>query len=132
MHPIKRVFLIGLFSLGTTLGFAHGFAHLGACAGSCHAERRAAFEDRVADVCTRSAARVWQERGAMNAAPDSARAVAPASSTTFTITGPGTLTLGAPLAPAALAPATLAPATLAPEAPPAVAAEAAIDAPATP
>ena len=133
MHPIKRFFLIGLFSLGTIGGFTHGFDHLGSCASSCHANRRAAFEERVADVCTRSAERVWQERGAMNGASGSVAAPPAVPSTTFTITGPGTLTLGAPVAPAALAPATLAPATVVPTpAAAAPAAEAPVDAPPTP
>ncbi|GAB4207387.1 MAG: hypothetical protein OHK0013_24990 [Sandaracinaceae bacterium] len=62
MHPMKRAFLIVLFSLGTVGGFAHGLAHVGRCASSCHAQRRQAFEDRVADVCTRAAQRVYDER----------------------------------------------------------------------
>ena len=122
MHPIKRVFLIGLFSLGTIAGFGHGIAHLGSCASSCHADRRAAFEDRVADVCTRSAERVWQERSAASATTAPAAVAAPGA--TFTITGPGTLTLGAPVAPAAVAPP--APAAVLPTIAPAA------DAPATP
>lgn len=56
MHPIKRAFLITFFSLGTIGGFASGFAHLGAHCASHH-QRRAAFEDHVADVCTRAAHR---------------------------------------------------------------------------
>lgn len=56
MHPIKRAFYITVFSIGTIGGFASGFAHLGAhCA--THHQRRAAFEDHVADVCTRAAQR---------------------------------------------------------------------------
>jgi hypothetical protein len=72
MHPIKRMFLITLFSIGTVGGFAHGFAHVGRCASSCHAQRRQAFEERVADVCTRSAHRVYEERGASPDAPTDA------------------------------------------------------------
>jgi hypothetical protein len=56
MHPIKRAFLITFFSLGTIGGFASGFAHLGAHCASHH-QRRAAFEDHVANVCTRAAQR---------------------------------------------------------------------------
>jgi len=59
MHPIKRAFLVVLFSIGTVGGFAHGFAHLGHCAAG-HQARREAFEARVADVCTRSAERVYE------------------------------------------------------------------------
>ncbi|MBX7191561.1 MAG: hypothetical protein K1X94_05870 [Sandaracinaceae bacterium] len=64
MHPLKRAFLVVVFSLGTVGGFAHGFAHLGHCMASHHAARREAFEDHVADVCTRSAERVIREEGA--------------------------------------------------------------------
>jgi hypothetical protein len=61
MHPIKRGFLIALFSFGTVAGFAHGFGSMAMC-WHHHAEhRRAAFEHRVADVCTRSAERVIRE-----------------------------------------------------------------------
>ncbi len=63
MHPIKRAFLVVLFSIGTVGGFAHGFAHLGHCMASHHEARRDAFEAHVADVCTRSAERVMHERG---------------------------------------------------------------------
>jgi hypothetical protein len=63
MHPIKRAFLVVLFSLGTVGGFAHGFASLGHCAAR-HEARREAFERRVADVCTHSAERVYGERAA--------------------------------------------------------------------
>lgn len=66
MHPIKRAFLIALFSLGTVGGFAHGFVHLGHCAAG-HQARREAFEARVADVCTRSAERVYDEHRAERA-----------------------------------------------------------------
>ncbi len=120
MHPIKRIFLIGLFSFGTVAGFGHGFAHLG----SCHANRRAAFEDRVADVCTRSAERAWEGHGAMNAPPPPAPYAPPAPSITYVIAAPGTLTLGAtvpaavvPAAPPAVAPAAATPALEAPAAP---------------
>ena len=61
MHPIKRAFLITFFSLGTIGGFASGFAHLGAHCASHH-QRRAAFEDHVADVCTRAAHRAGGAR----------------------------------------------------------------------
>ncbi|MBN8610237.1 MAG: hypothetical protein J0L92_06620 [Deltaproteobacteria bacterium] len=62
MHPIKRAFLVVVFSLGTVGGFASGFAHLGHCA-QHHEARRHAFENRVSDICTRSAHRVYDERG---------------------------------------------------------------------
>ena len=60
MHPMKRAFLIFVFGLGTVGGFAHGFASLhgrGAC-GAGRYDRRAAFEDHIAEVCTRAANRV--------------------------------------------------------------------------
>jgi hypothetical protein len=66
MHPFKRAFLIVLFGLGTVGGFAHGFASLGHCANSCRSARRASFEDHVAEVCTRAAERVADERAAVN------------------------------------------------------------------
>lgn len=62
MHPIKRGALIVLFSLGTIAGFGHGIASVACHAGSCHQSRRAAFEEHVADVCTRAAERVHDER----------------------------------------------------------------------
>lgn len=64
MHPMKRVFMIALLSVGAVGGFAHGFASLAFCAARHHESRRAYFEDHVADVCTRSAERVFDERGA--------------------------------------------------------------------
>ena len=57
MHPIKRGALIALFSFGAIAGFHHGMATVG----SCHQSRRAAFEDHVAEVCTRAAQRVQSE-----------------------------------------------------------------------
>lgn len=53
----KRKLLIGALALGALGGFGAGFARLGARAHERHAHRRAAFEDRVADVCVRAAAR---------------------------------------------------------------------------
>jgi hypothetical protein len=61
MHPIKRTLLVVLFSLGTVGGFAHGFGSLGHCAAR-HEARREAFEHHVADLCTRSAERVYNAR----------------------------------------------------------------------
>ncbi len=69
MHPIKRAFLVVLFSLGTIGGFAHGFAHVGHCA-QHHEARRQQFENRVADVCTRSAQRVYDEHGERTTSTD--------------------------------------------------------------
>jgi hypothetical protein len=57
MHPIKRGALIALFSFGALAGFGHGIASVACHAGSCHQQRRAAFEDHVAEVCTRAAER---------------------------------------------------------------------------
>lgn len=85
MHPIKRFFLIGLFGLGTIGGFAHGFAHMG----HCHAARRDAFETHVADLCTESAQRVFDERRA-----EAAPAPVAGPTTTITIAAPATLTVG--------------------------------------
>lgn len=64
MHPIKRAFLVVLFSFGAIGGFAHGFAHLGHCMADHHQARRDAFEAHVADVCTRSAERVYEQHQA--------------------------------------------------------------------
>jgi hypothetical protein len=61
MHPIKRGALIALFSFGAIAGFGHGIASVACHAGSCHQSRRAAFEDHVAEVCTRAAERVEAE-----------------------------------------------------------------------
>lgn len=79
MHPFKRAFLIVLFGLGTVGGFAHGFASLGHCANSCRSARRASFEDRVAEVCTRAAERVHDERAAMSPPVDPRFAPPPAA-----------------------------------------------------
>jgi hypothetical protein len=59
---LKRRLLIGALAFGTFFGYAAGFMSLGAHAAHCHAARRAAFESHVADVCTRSAHRVWDGR----------------------------------------------------------------------
>lgn len=59
---LKRKLLIGALAFGTFFGYAAGFMSLGAHAARCHAARRAAFESHVADVCTRSAQRAWEER----------------------------------------------------------------------
>lgn len=59
----KRKLLIGALAFGTFAGFAGGFMSIGACAARGHQARRDAFEAHVADVCTRSAQRVWEERG---------------------------------------------------------------------
>jgi hypothetical protein len=83
---MKRAFLIVLFSFGTVGGFAHGFAHLGRCASSCHAQRRQAFEERVADTCTRSAQRVYDERMAREITPGTvAREAAPGATVGSTL-----------------------------------------------
>ena len=71
MHPIKRAFLVVLFSLGTIGGFAHGFAHVGHCA-QHHQARQRAFENRVADICTRSAERVYDQHADRTASADDA------------------------------------------------------------
>jgi hypothetical protein len=57
-----RKLLIGVLAFGTVAGYASGFASFGHCATRHHEARRAAFEARVADVCTRSAERVYQGR----------------------------------------------------------------------
>lgn len=49
----KRKLAIAALGLGAVLGFGSGFRHM-----RCHHEaRRAAFEDHIADVCVRAAAR---------------------------------------------------------------------------
>lgn len=59
----KRRLLIGLLAFGTVAGYASGIASFGWHARACHEHRRQAFEQRVADVCTASAHRVYDERG---------------------------------------------------------------------
>lgn len=59
----KRKLLIGALAFGTVAGYAGGFMSLGAHGARCHQARREAFEAHVSDVCTRSAHRVWEERG---------------------------------------------------------------------
>lgn len=115
MHPMKRAFLIFVFSLGTVGGFAHGFASLhgrGACGAGRH-DRRATFEDHVAEVCTRAANRVNEEdraNGAANSvgtyAPGWAPsapvwAAPPAAAAPVSIRGPAVITITAPAVPAA-------------------------------
>jgi hypothetical protein len=115
MHPMKRAFLIFVFGLGTVGGFAHGFASLhgrGACGGGRY-DRRAAFEDHIAEVCTRAANRVNEEdrshgaafdaRFGANgpawgpAAPMAAPLAAPlAAPAPVTISGPAVITITAP------------------------------------
>ncbi len=64
MHPIKRGVLVVLLSLGAIGGFTHGFARMAQChQGGCAASsRRDEFEEHIADVCTRSAQRVYDEQ----------------------------------------------------------------------
>lgn len=115
MHPMKRAFLIFVFGLGTVGGFAHGFASLhgrAACGGDRY-DRRAAFEDHIAEVCTRAANRVNEEErghGAFDAsrfgtngpawgpaAPMAAPSAAPiAAPAPLTISGPAVITITAP------------------------------------
>ena len=58
----KRKLLIGLLAFGTVAGYASGIASLSWHARGCHDHRRARFEAHVADVCTRAAERVYDER----------------------------------------------------------------------
>lgn len=53
---MKRKLLIALFAFGTIGGFGSGIASLAHCHHHA-AERRAAFERHVADVCVRAAER---------------------------------------------------------------------------
>ena len=53
-----RRILIGLLALGAIGGFAAGFA--GLCRGAHYRHRH--FEERVADVCTQAAERVYANR----------------------------------------------------------------------
>lgn len=59
---LKRKLLIAALACGTVFGYAVGFMSLGAHGARCHQARRAAFEAHVADICTRSAHRVWEGR----------------------------------------------------------------------
>lgn len=59
----KRKLLIGALAFGTIAGYGSGLASFGWHARACHEQRREAFEAHVADVCTRSAERVYRERG---------------------------------------------------------------------
>ncbi|HMJ12037.1 MAG TPA: hypothetical protein VK524_11520 [Polyangiaceae bacterium] len=53
---MKRRILIALLALGTVAGFAAGISHL-RCPGRHGWERRAHFEQHVADLCTEAALR---------------------------------------------------------------------------
>ncbi len=55
MNVWKRRALIAFFSVGTVGGFASGFAHV---RHGCHHQRRAHFEQHVANVCLQAAARL--------------------------------------------------------------------------
>jgi hypothetical protein len=57
-----RRILMGVLAFGAVAGYASGFASLGWHASHCHQQRRAAFEEHVAEVCTRAAERVHDER----------------------------------------------------------------------
>ncbi|MGH7282295.1 MAG: hypothetical protein ACRELY_12265 [Polyangiaceae bacterium] len=48
----RRPFLMALLAVGTIAGYASGFASM-----HCHSDRRAAFEQHVADVCVAAADR---------------------------------------------------------------------------
>lgn len=69
----KRRLLIGLLAFGTVAGYGSGLASFGWHARACHEHRREAFEQRVADVCTRSAHRVYDERGGESGPEDAFR-----------------------------------------------------------
>lgn len=60
---MKRKLLIALFAFGTVAGFGSGFASLANCH-QRHHERRAAFEQHVADVCVEAAYRAREGREA--------------------------------------------------------------------
>lgn len=83
MYPIKRGILVVLLSLGAIGGFTSGFAHMSAChGGGCSARGPSAhdqFEEHIADVCTRAAQRVQDERDAQDtqAAPPDWREARP-------------------------------------------------------
>jgi hypothetical protein len=75
---MRRKFWMFVLGVGAVSGFAWGIHawrwHAGACcggrAGYGLAGSHAAFEDRVADVCTRAAARIYRDRdGAPPRAP---------------------------------------------------------------
>jgi hypothetical protein len=73
MHPIKRIVLVTLLSLGAIGGFTHGFARMAQCHSACGASRRDQFEQHIADVCTRSAERVYDQGHAVPPAPPPAQ-----------------------------------------------------------
>ena len=69
-----RKLLMVVLGFGAVAGFAAGFARL--CHGPGHwghggwrSERHAAFEQRVADVCTKSAERVYKGQAAPGGKP---------------------------------------------------------------
>jgi hypothetical protein len=55
---LRRKLLAAALATGALFGYASGIAHL---TGHCNSHRRERFEDHIADVCTRSAARVIAE-----------------------------------------------------------------------
>ena len=54
MYRRRRPFLMALLAVGTIAGYASGFASMH---WHCHGDRRAAFEQHVADVCVAAADR---------------------------------------------------------------------------
>lgn len=59
----KKLLMVAL-AAGAVLGFGSGFARLHSGAGPFGNGRRAAFERRVAETCTQSALRVYEEKSA--------------------------------------------------------------------
>jgi hypothetical protein len=68
---MNRKLLAGLLGLGVLFGFASGFRslhHDGRYFRHGHGWRHSAFEDHVAEVCTRAAEKVVRERPPQGAA----------------------------------------------------------------
>ncbi|HEY2406683.1 MAG TPA: hypothetical protein VGI10_11805 [Polyangiaceae bacterium] len=61
---MRRLAMV-LLAIGAAAGFASGFGHWRCM----HDMREHAFEDHVADVCTRAAARVYEHGAAAKPSP---------------------------------------------------------------
>jgi hypothetical protein len=74
---MRRKIWIALLALGAVSGFALGFAQLhhyrhhgyGCGPGAWGHERRAAFEQHVAELCTQAAGKVFESNNKAGAAP---------------------------------------------------------------
>jgi hypothetical protein len=73
-NPMQRKILMVLLGLGAVAGFGAGFARLYHGGFGHHGpggrfDRRAAFEQRVADTCTEAALRVYDRRSPQSPKP---------------------------------------------------------------